>query len=251
MFVPSQIFCWLYFASLRNRLSWNIHVLGRYPPAAVDPSKSCTPARGGGAHQSGVPGFKWALRRKRYSPKTSRILLFFMKCVCESLHFAHQRLDGEAAPCVSSCCDLPVWRVRLGRRRQVCPWWWDLAPVFSARFLSQGGRDAAAILQGPWCWHKENDEPSFLWQVFFHQRVLSRFCLCFCPLRQDSSTRSWGASWPSASRLTSSTETRRPRPKWVKSVAWRVSTIRSSSRIYSQRLVCIVKVFVHWLASHE
>lgn len=245
---------WLHFASLRNRLGWNIPVCDRYPPAAVDSSKSCAPAGGGGAHQSGVPGPNWALRRKWYLPRTTGIHLFLIKCiqVCSRLPLCVSKVGRP------SCTLRPILLQPSSSTSSCRPEEAGLSLMvrptlaFSARFLSRKRRRrrrrqrfCKALMST-----QRDDEPSFLWQVCFHQPVFL-FCLCFCPLCQDSSTRSWGANWPSASRPTLSTGTRQPRRKWLKSVAWRGSTIRSSSRIYSLRPVRIVNVLVHYSASQE
>lgn len=141
----------------------------------------------------------------------------------------YKRLDGQAAACVSSGCNLPVWCLHLCWRRQVCPWWWD-KHMHSTTLLLQkeGHRDVARAKMST---HDDN-EPNFLWQPCSPRLLSSAHILLFSflfPLCQDSSTRRWGASWLSALRPTSSTGTRLLRPRSLRSVAWHESTTRSSS----------------------
>lgn len=73
----------------------------------------------------------------------------------------YKRLDGQAAACISSGCNLPVWCLHLCWRRQVCPWWWD-KHMHSTTLLLQkeGHRDVA---RAKMLTHGDN-EPNFLWQ---------------------------------------------------------------------------------------
>lgn len=248
---------WLYFATFRNRLWWNLHAFDRYPPAAVDSFESCAPAWGGGAHQSGVPGLEWALWRKRYLHKTTRMHLPFFdtRLYCRYLHYV-KRI--KVCPCSSkvgrpSCTPRLILLQPSSSTSSSQPEEAGLSLMvrqtraLSAHVLSQKGRTRQRFCKAPMSTQRD-DEPSFPWQVCFHQPVFL-FCLCFFPLCQDSSTRSWGASWRSASRPTSSTGTRLPRPRWLKSVAWRGSTTRSSSRICSLRPVWVLNDFCTLIGS--